>query len=168
MPRRRGAVNARRRPAPRAPGPPLGALVRSQYGPGALGAWPAIDARFLGERSPARVLPWQRKLMRKDSQISLGLAALKSPFFGIDYFLKGGTKAARAFLQKTLLEAPWWNSLLWSILNSMDFGFVSHEYVWSVDDVTLEDETGDEDARTVLPRRYVIKALRDLDPDRCE
>lgn len=152
----------------RSAGPPLGAVVRSQYGPGSLGYRSRIDTRWMGERSPAFVQPWQRKLMRKDSQISLGLAALKSPFFGIDYFLKGGSKQARAFLQATLLEAPWWHALLWSILNSMDFGFVSHEYVWSVDDVVLEDETGDEDATTILPRRYVIKALRDLDPDRCE
>ena len=98
------------------PKPPLGAMVKSQYGPGALSSWSRIaDARWLGERSPANVQPWQRKLMRKDSQVSLGLAALKSPFFGIDYFLKGGSKQARAFLQKTMFEAPWWNSLLWSI-----------------------------------------------------
>jgi hypothetical protein len=148
--------------------PPLGDVVRSQYGPGTLGYWTRTDARWLGERSPAFVLPWQRKLMRLDSQVSLGLAALKSPFFGIDYFLKGGSKDARAFLQKTLLEAPYWNGLLWSILNSMDFGFVTHEYVWSVEDVELEDETGDEGETETLPSKYVIKRLRDLDPDRCE
>ncbi|HZV02566.1 MAG TPA: hypothetical protein VFF73_38020 [Planctomycetota bacterium] len=148
-------------------GPPLGAVVRSQYGPGTLGYWSGMDVRWLGERSPANVQPWQRKLMRKDSQVSLGLAALKSPFFGIDYFLKGGSQQARAFLQKTLLEAPYWNSLLWSVLNSMDFGFVSHEYVWSIEDVELDSDDGVA-APATLPSRYVIKRLRDLDPDRCE
>lgn len=153
--------------AVRSPGPPLGAVVKSQYGPGSLGFWTRIDTRWMGERSPAHVLPWQRRLMRKDSQISLGLAALKSPFFGIDYFLKGGSPAARAFLQRTLLEAPWWNTLLWSILNSMDFGFVSHEYVWSIEDVELDADDGDR-TPTILPSRYVIKRMRDMDPDRVE
>jgi hypothetical protein len=144
-------------------------MVKGFNGPGLVAPWLRIpDTRWLGERSPAFVLPWQRRLMRKDSQVSLGLAALKSPFFGIDYFLKGGSKQARAFLQKTMFEAPWWNSLLWSILNSMDFGFVSHEYVWTVEDVTIDENEDDGASPVVLPARYTIKKLRDLDPDRVE
>ncbi len=163
------AIGQRLGLASRKPKPPLGAMVKSQYGPGALSAWSRVaDARWLGERSPANVQPWQRKLMRKDSQVSLGLAALKSPFFGIDYFLKGGSREARAFLQKALLEAPYWNSLLWSILNSMDFGFVSHEYVWAIGDVEIDtDEIGGGKPEIAL-NRYVIKRMRDLDPDRVE
>ena len=148
--------------------PPLGALVKGATGRGELLAWTRVaDTRWLGNRSPANVQPWQRRLMRRDSQVSLGLAALKSPFFGIDYFLKGGSSRARAFVQRTLLEAPYWNGLLWSILNSMDFGFVSHEYVWSIEDVEIDEDGEGGVPPEILPGRYVVKALRDLDPERC-
>ena len=158
--------------------PDLGTLVRSQFGPGeqalnglgGSGSW-LNYAPWLGDRNPRVISMLTRKLMRHDSQVSLGLAALKSPFFGIEYYLEGGRPIVKAFLRKTLLESHFWYSLLWSVLNSMDYGFQTHEYCWMVANVLVhldQDEADDENGTqsVELAERYVIRKMRDLDPDR--
>jgi len=58
------------------------------------------DAKWLGPYTPNNVPHWVRKAMRRDPQIALGLIALKSPFFGIEYRVEGSTPEIRAFVEK--------------------------------------------------------------------
>lgn len=142
-------------------------LLAGSFGGIPSGPWNRlVNAEWLGPYSPESVAPWTVKLIRKDPDVALGLAAVKSAFVGIEYRLKGGSPLSRAFLRKTVLESPLFPRLLRSILNAFDFGWQSHELVWGIEDVVLDvDGVGGEDPKT-LARRYVLSKLLDLDPER--
>lgn len=106
--------------------------------------------------------------MRRDAQIALGLAALKSPFFGIEYHVKGGNPITRAFVRKVLLESPIFDDLKWSVLNSLDFGHQAHELVWDLADVVVDPDADGPEPPVSLPSKYVLKKVKDLDPERVE
>jgi hypothetical protein len=158
-------------------GPPLGPSVPSQFnsfspgvGPGlTTGPWSRLaDAQWLGPFTPTFISHSIRRLMRRDPQIGLGLAALKSPFFGIEYRAVGGNKTSQAFLKRVLLESPIFDHLKWSCLNSLDFGYQTHELVWDLADVTIDPDGDGGASPTTYPSRYVLSRVRDLDPDRVE
>jgi hypothetical protein len=159
-------------------GPPLGPSVPSQFspfGPGGFGAglatgpWSRLaDAQWLGPFTPTLISHSIRRLMRRDPQIGLGLAALKSPFFGIEYRAVGGNKTTQAFLKRVLLESPIFDHLKWSCLNSLDFGYQTHELVWDVANVTIDPDGDGGASPTTYPSSYVLSRVRDLDPDRVE
>lgn len=153
--------------------PALGTTVtQPAFGPYA-GTWTRLaEAQWLGNRTPAHITHPVRKLMRRDSQVSLGLAALKGPFFGLEYYLQGGRPIVRSFLRKTLLDAPIWSELLWSILNAIDFGCQTHEYCWMLANVDVSstgeellEEDGEDASKVTLRDQYVIRRMRDLDPE---
>lgn len=152
--------------------PKLGAVVQNASA-GGLMTSPHTrleDAKWLGPYTPDFVPHYIRKRMRRDPQIALGLAALKSPFFGISYWIdsKSGTPTTRAFLRRVLLESKIFEHLIWSCLNSLDFGYQSHELIWALADVTIDpDGEGGQEPET-LKSRYVLKKIRDIDPERVE
>lgn len=125
---------------------------------------PLFQADWLGQYTPPWVMFWVLKLMRDDPQISLGMGAIKSVFFGIDYRYQGGDPAARAFLNKTVIEAPWFDRLKLSILNALDFGFQSHEILWALRDVTFQPEAMNAPPVT-LEEANVVRGFVDLDPE---
>lgn len=152
--------------------PKLGAIVQNASSAGLMTSphTRLEDAKWLGPYTPDFVPHYIRKRMRRDPQIALGLAALKSPFFGISYWIdsKSGTPTTRAFLRRVLLESKIFEHLIWSCLNSLDFGYQSHELIWALADVTIDpDGDGGRPAET-LKNRYVLKKIRDIDPERVE
>lgn len=124
------------------------------------------DAQWLGPYTPTSVPHSIHKLMRRDAQIGLGLAALKSPFFGIEYRVESGHPAARALVKKVLLDSKHFDSLKWTCLNSLDFGSQSHEIVWELADVMLQID--DELAPRMMSQAFVLRKIKDLDPDRVQ
>jgi hypothetical protein len=148
-----------------APAPVLRELVRGNYYGFSPGQWQrAIKADWLGPYTPTRVPFWILKLMRDDPQLALGLLAFKSPFFGIEYRVEGGSPATRRFVEKTFHERPVFWRVLSSILNAIDFGFQSHELLWELEDVTLESGPGFDGG--FLPLAYVLRDVFDIDPER--
>src|SRR5947209_1345100 len=106
--------------------PPLGEVLKANWPGVGSGPWHRfVQADWLGAYTPTRVAFWTLKLMRDDPQLSLGLAAVKAPFFGIDYRVSGGNPRTRAFVRTALTDSPLFGRLLASILNSIDFGFQS-------------------------------------------
>lgn len=126
-------------------------------------ALPASD--WLGQYTPPWVPYWILKIMREDPQLSLGMGAIKSVFFGIDYRFSGGDPKARAFLNKTIIEAPWFDRLKLSILNSLDFGFQSHELLWDMQDVLFDEDGPGGTEPTNLLEANVVDDFVDLDPE---
>ena len=132
------------------------------FGPGGGGWSEALD--WLGPYTPRRVPFSLLKVMREDPQLSLALEAFKSPFFGLDYHLQGGTPTSRAFLERTFRDTPLFNKILESLLNAIDYGFQTHELVWDVRDVVADpDEEGPAQPER-HPLAYVLHDVFDLDP----
>lgn len=150
--------------------PVLKQILKSNfYGLPSGGLWGRhVKAEWLGPYTPELIQTWILKLMRKDSQLKLGLQALRSPFFGISYSCdeNTGTPETRAFVKKAFLDTPLRDKFLKSALNSFDFGFQSHEVLWKLEDVTF-----DEDGPGGLPEQTITKAnvfrgFYDVDPER--
>lgn len=158
----------------RAPAPPLGRAVQRQpsiyspgYGLSAGSRYEEWGAQWLGPYTPSYVPDWVRKLMRRDSQVKLGLIAVKSPFSGIDYRVSGGTPESRAFVEATILRAPVWQKLIRVALQALDFGRQAAELVWTVGSVSYDPDGPLGDSPAV--RRdlvYSLADVRDLDPER--
>ena len=148
--------------------PDLSQYVKAPYMGLTTGPWARwVDAKWLGPYAPSNVAMWQRKLMRRDPQIKLGLMALKAPFFGIDYRVEGGDPRTRAFVREALVERPLFKRLVWSILNAIDFGFQCHELEWDLADVAINYAAeGGVKVHSTLERAYVLRALADIDPER--
>ena len=118
--------------APSVEDPPLGEVLKANWPGIGSGPWQrVVHAEWLGAYTPTRVAFWTLKLMRDDPQLSLGLAAVKAPFFGIDYRVTGGNARTRAFVRKTLTESPLFGRLLASVLNSIDFVELYRQHVAS-------------------------------------
>lgn len=124
-----------------------------------------IQADWFGAYTPPFVPFWVLKLMREDPQLSLGMGAVKSVFFGIDYRLSGGDPRARAFVQKTMREARWFDWLIKSILNAIDFGFQAHEILWALEPVTFDEDGPGGVPKETIPSAYVVEGLLDVDPE---
>src|SRR5213075_1859778 len=56
----------------------------------------------------------------------------------------------------------------WSCLNSLDFGDQTHELIWDLANVEIDPDGDGGESPQLLQNRYVLKRLRDLDPDRVE
>ncbi len=123
------------------------------------------ELSWLGPYTPDWIPDYIRKRMRRDPQIQLGLTALKSPFYGTTYWASGGNARTRAFVQKTLIEAPWFKSLIGSILNALDFGRQTHELMWNISDVTIDTDGEGPIPPIELPRAYVLGKPIDQDPE---
>lgn len=158
------------KPTTAAARPTVGATVRGQPVSFPLhGTWRSYaESQFLGPRTPECVPDRIRKLMRLDGQISLGMLAIKAPFYGITFHAKGGSPRAQALLRAVLLENPVLSGVLATILNSLDFGRSVGEIVWERRDVTLDpDGKGPLPEEKVL-RAYTIKKVEPLDPETTE
>jgi len=152
---------------PAADGPPLGEVLRANWPGVTSGPWHRyIHADWLGAYTPTRVAFWTLKLMRDDPQLSLGLAAVKAPFFGIDYRVTGGNVRTRAFARKTLTDSPLFGRLLSSVLNSIDFGFQSHELVWKLANVEIDEDGPGGLVPELVAMAYVLENVGDIDPER--
>jgi hypothetical protein len=160
-----GAVGLSARPGGGTPD--LGQFLR--YRPTQLHVPPAwirgIKAEWFGAYTPPFVPFYILKLMREDPQLSLGLGAVKSVFFGIDYRLGGGDKRARAFAQKTIREARWFDWLVKSILNAIDFGFQAHEILWALEPVTFDEDGPGGVSPETINEAYVVEGFLDVDPE---
>ncbi len=149
--------------------PILRQLLRSNLAGIQPGPWHRmVQAEWLGPYTPLRVDNWVLKVMRDDPQIKLGRKALRAPFFGITYRLKGGTPATRGFVRHTLLETPLFDPLVRSILNALDFGYQSHEIVWDLEDVNFQEEGPKSSPNRRRKSCYVIREFVDLDPERVQ
>ena len=145
--------------------PALGELLVGNWGAFEQ-SYQRIQNDWLGPFTPENVSTSVLKRMREHSQLSLGLAARKAPFFGVEYFFQGGRPEVRAFVEKTLGSAsPIFPRLLSSILLAIEFGYQTHEIIWAIRDVEVDPDGHGEPPR-VLPRRYVIDECADVDPDR--
>jgi len=167
--RARGWLRGGRPELARDDAPILRQVLRSNLAGIQAGPWHRmVHAEWLGPYTPTRVDNWVLKLMRDDPQIKLGRKALRAPFFGITYRLRGGTPETRGFVRRVLLETPLFDPLVRSILNALDFGYQSHEIVWDLDDVEY-DEDGPKGSDThTLEGAYVIREFVDLDPERVQ
>lgn len=149
--------------------PILQQLLRSNLAGIQAGPWHRmVQAEWLGPYTPMRVDNWVLKLMRDDPQIKLGRKAIRAPFFGITYRLRGGTPETRGFVKRVLLETPLFDPLVRSILNSLDFGYQSHEIVWDMDDVEFQVDGPRSAPTKTLRGAYVIREFADLDPERVQ
>lgn len=161
-----GAVRRALGFAPRERAPELTSLLRS-------GGWGAVARRLspylteqFGPCTPDHVAPWVLKIMREDPQLVLGLGAIKAPFFGVEYHFRGGRPEVRSFVERTLgWSSPLFPKLLSTILLAFEFGYQSAELEWAIRDVEVDPDGAGEPPR-VLPRRYVLEDLNDLDPER--
>ena len=151
--------------------PGMGSAVPAQPTSGALhGTWRSYaESQFLGPRSPECVPDRIRKLMRLDGQISLGMLAVKAPFYGITFHATGGSARAQALLRSVLLESPVLSGVLTTILNALDFGRSVGEIVWQREDVALDpDGSGGPIPASTLVRAYTIRKVEPLDPETTE
>lgn len=151
--------------------PGMGSAVPAQPTSAALhGTWRSYaESQFLGPRSPECVPDRIRKLMRLDGQISLGMLAVKAPFYGITFHATGGSARAQALLRSVLLESPVLSGVLTTILNALDFGRSVGEIVWQREDVTLDpDGSGGPLPASTLVRAYTIRKVEPLDPETTE
>ena len=151
--------------------PGMGSAVPAQPTSGALhGTWRSYaESQFLGPRSPECVPDRIRKLMRLDGQISLGMLAVKAPFYGITFHATGGSARAQALLRSVLLENPVLSGVLTTILNALDFGRSVGEIVWQREDVALDpDGSGGPLPASTLVRAYTIRKVEPLDPETTE
>ncbi len=147
--------------------PPLGEALQANWPAITTGPWHRfVQADWLGPYTPTRVAFWTLKLMREDPQLSLGLAAVKAPFFSIDYRVTGGNPRTRAFVRKTLTDSPLFGRLLGSILNAIDFGFQAHELIWGLANVMIEEDGPGGIKPELVPQAYVLASLGDIDPER--
>ena len=124
--------------------------------------------KYLGPYTPVDVPMWQRKLIRRDPQVSLGMQARKAPFFGIDYRLEGSSAEIRAFVRKAFLDTPLWNKWMNSALNALDFGYSPHEVVWRRGVLETDDDGPGGLTPKRYPRAWMIQKLEDLDPELVE
>lgn len=149
-----------------APAPPLGEVLRGRFSSvieGPYDRW--IDAKHLGPYSPRWVPIRTLKFMREHPQLSLGLAAYRGPFFGIEYDVAGGTPTTRAFVRKAFLETKLMVRALLTIMNSLDFGFQPHEVIYGFQDLTVDAEGSGEPAQK-FDLATVITEINDIDPER--
>lgn len=147
-----------------------GGVVSQPSSAGGLnGIWARYqDLQWLGAYTPDDVPMRVRKLMRRDSQIHLGLQTLKSPLFGIEYYARGGSPRAAAYLRAVLLKTSVLSDVLWSILRSLDFGFSVAELVYDQGPLEIDlDGRGPEPAVTV-PNAVSIQRVRGFEPESCE
>jgi 2'-5' RNA ligase len=127
-----------------------------------------VGPDWLGPDATPRYVPIPvLKIMREDPQLSLGLAAFRGPFFGIDYTLEGGRPEVQAFVRKAFLERPVFKKTLRSLLNCIDFGFNPHELLWDIQDVTSDASDAGLAPMSKLAA-YVIREAKDIDPERVE
>lgn len=154
--------------------PILGQLLVSNFAGVSAGPWHQFlrgsAAEWLGPYTPESVELWILKRMREDPQIKLGRNAIRSPFFGITYRIdqRSGTPETRAFVRKTVLEAPIFHQILASILRSFEFGFQSSELLWTLRDVEI-----DQDGPGGLPPQLIqaaasLTGLVEIDPEQVE
>ena len=150
---------------PSAPEPDLGEVSKrpdAEGGSAPVDGW--IECRQYG---PRVVTQSQRKLMRVDPQINLALHAIQAPVLAAmrSAYVQSTDPAIEAYVMASFL--PMLAKMSRTGLNALAFGFVGHEKIYEVKDVTtINSDGGSEPTTTVLPNRVVYKDLFDLDPER--
>ena len=123
-----------------------------------------ISGSELATFTPEFISLADKKQMRRDAIIALGLTALKAPLMNANrYYLQGGDDRARALVQAVLM--PHLNRLLEKVLLALDFGFQAIEIAWKVDAVAHIDDDG---RKFTFRSVYVPDGFLDLDPEKVE
>jgi len=87
--------------------------------------------------------------MRRDPEIGLGLALIKAPIIGAEWWVDSDNEEAARFIEENLKAL--WLTLMRTSLTAVEFGFAAHEKVFRLDG-----------------GRYVLDSLADLKPTKVE
>ena len=116
----------------------------------------------------SRLSDEMRKRMRKDSQIILGMGALKAPILSAfsTYAIECENAEIAAFI-RTAID-PILNRTIRSGLNSLDFGNAPHEKVFITRNIRYdyEDKQSGESVSRTRAGAVVYREMKDLDPQR--
>lgn len=107
---------------------------------------PAMDtvSKDIGLYNPDTIDVTVYELMRKDPQLSAGLAMVKLPIIALPWRIECDDEDIARFCENTLSRV--WKSLIKTMLTAVDFGFAAHEKVWKRENITVQSikKSGDE------------------------
>ena len=111
---------------------------------------------FMSADIPLKVLD----LMRRDSQVALGMAIVKFPITQLKYTIVCDNPAIKTFVKANLHNQ--WATIIKDSLKALDFGFIAFEKVW--DKVKMDIDPG-VNQRKMKNRTFItLKKLKPIHP----
>lgn len=99
----------------------------------------SVVAGIYGAYNPETIPIETFDLMKKDPQISAGLAFIKLPIIALPWRIECDDEAVGRFVEQALSKI--WRPLIRSTLTAVDYGFASHEKVFEIDKVKVTKKT---------------------------
>ena len=99
----------------------------------------AFSSDILGIYNPDTIPIDTYVRMKTDPQVAIGLAVIKMPLYSLGWGIECNNTDIREFVHEAL--QPIWRRLIKSMLTAIDFGFASHEKVWTVKDLDVYTQT---------------------------
>ena len=108
----------------------------------------------LGVYNPETITVETFEMMKKDPMISAGLAFIKLPITALPWRIECDNERIKHFLEHVMKRV--WRKLIKSTLTAVDYGFASHEKVFTITNVTVKKVTKGGQKETYYDGRALI------------
>lgn len=108
----------------------------------------------LGVYNPETITVETFEMMKKDPMISAGLAFIKLPITALPWRIECDNERIKHFLEHVMKRV--WRRLIKSTLTAVDYGFSSHEKIFTITNVTVKKVTKGGQKETYYDGRALI------------